>query len=183
MKASLQSALGKLEDCLNEMEKRERLVISDLQSEITTLHNRVAILAPAREGPRNLRLILDERLSGDSFTLLVVRLNGLARVKNMYGDDCANAVLTEAQGRLKLAITHMQAIGLWDEQTIGAVTAADATAAVLTHAANTALTGKYHVEGQELLLRASAGLVAWRPSDDRERFLRRLQDLVQVLPN
>jgi GGDEF domain-containing protein len=183
LKASLQAALGKLEDSLNQMEKRERLVISDLQAEISTLHNRVAILAPAREGPRNLRLILDERLSGDSFTLLVVRLNGLTRVRNTHGDVCANAVLTEAQERLKSAIAHMQAVGLWDDQTIGAITAADATAAVLTHAANTALTGKYHAEGRELALRASAGLVAWRPSDDRERFLRRLQDLVQVLPN
>jgi|SRR5450755_2184205 GGDEF domain-containing protein len=182
LKASLQAALGELENSLNEMEKRDRLIISDLQAEITTLHNRVAVLAVQSEGPRSLRLILDDRLSGEPFTLLVVRIAGFARVKTMHGEPCANAVMTEAQNRLKAAIEQLLAVGLWDERTIGAVTAAGVKASDLTLAANTALTGKYQIqEVGEVMLQASAGVLAWRPQDDRTRFLSRLQDLVQVL--
>jgi GGDEF domain-containing protein len=183
LKATLQAALGELEKGLNEMEKRDRLVISDLQAEISTLHNRVAILAVQKEGARSLQLILEDRLLGEPFSLLVVRLTGLARLKTLHGDACADAVMQEAQSRLKAAINHLQAVGLWDERTIGAVTAADASASALTLAAKTGATGKYQVQGGDVTLQASAGVVTWRPMDDRTRFLRRLRDLVQVLPS
>jgi adenine-specific DNA methylase len=91
--------------------------------------------------------------------------------------------MTEAQSRLKEAISEMRAVGLSDEQTLYAVMPPGASASVLTQTANIALSGKYAISEKEVTLQASAGVLVWRPSDERERFLRRLQDLVQVLPS
>jgi GGDEF domain-containing protein len=182
LKAALQLASCEFEKSLNEIEKRDHLVISDLQAEITTLHNRVAVLSVQDGETRSLRMILDERLSGEAFSLLLVRLSGLGRLKAAHGEACATAVMDEARNRLKKAISEMQAIGLWDEQTFGAVIPAGAGSAVLTQAANTALSGKYEFSEKAVTLHASAGVLAWRPPEERARFLRKLQDLAQVLP-
>jgi GGDEF domain-containing protein len=182
LKTALHLASGDFEKSLNEIEKRDRLVISDLQAEITTLHNRVSVLSVQDGETRSLRMILDERLAGEPFSLLLVRLSGLGRVKAAHGEACATAVMDEARSRLKKAVGEMQAIGLWDEQTLGAVIPAGAAASVLTQTANTALSGKYEFSEKEVTLHASAGMLAWRPPEDRSRFLRKLQDLAQVLP-
>jgi GGDEF domain-containing protein len=182
LKSRLGAALVELEKGLDEMEKRNHLAISDLQAEVSMLYDRVAVLATPKLSERNLRVIVDERLSGAPFTLLIVRLAGLSRIQARYGDEAIAAVLISAQQRLEGALELVQAIGVWDERTLGALLdQTDATAAALTRSATNALSGKYDVGGEEVTLQANAGVLEWRPPGETARFLRRLQDLLHVL--
>ena len=182
LKKALQTALVQLEKGLDETEKRNRMVVSDLQAEISVLHNRISVLAEQRIGERSLRAVLDERLSGEPFVLLVARLAGLGRLKAQHSDAGVEAVMNAAQQRLIRGMGPALAFGLWDQQTVGMITSpTGATSSTLTKNAITALSGKYTVLGETVMLQASAGIVEWRPPDDRALFLRRLQDLLHVL--
>ena len=182
LKNVLKTALVQLEKGLDETEKRNRMVISDLQTEVSMLHNRVAVLAEQKVGERSLRLVLDERLLGEAVVLLVVRLAGLGRLKTQHGDAGVEVVLKAAQKRLREAMEPVLAIGLWDEQTVGMLTnPTGASAASLTKKATMALSGRYELMGEAVSLQASAGVLEWRPPDDGAQFMRRLQDLLHVL--
>jgi len=182
LKRALQTALVKLEKGLEETEKRNRMAISDLQAEISVLQNRVVVLAEQKVGERSLRAVLDDRMTGGSFLLLVARLAGLGRIKTKHGEAGVSAVMSLAQQRMATAMGPTLAIGLWDPQTIGMVmNQAGAPASALTRNTTTALSGRYDVLDETVNLQASAGVVEWRPPDDRAQFLRRLQDLLHVL--
>jgi predicted signal transduction protein with EAL and GGDEF domain len=182
LKSALRVALSQLEKSVEETEKRNRMVISDLQAEISTLQNQVSIMAEQKVGERTLRAVLDERLSGEPFVLLVVRLAGLGRLKTKHGEPGVTAVMNAAQQRLSGVMGPALAIGLWDQQTLGMLNQpTDAPSASLTRTAINALTGKYDVLGETVTVQANAGVLEWRPPDDRAAFLRRLQDLLHVL--
>jgi len=182
LKVALQTALVQLEKGLEETEKRNLMVISDLQAEISVLQNRVEVLAEQKIGERSLRAVVEERLSGESFVLLVARLAGLGRLKAKHGDAGVSAVMGVAQQRLARAMGPAHAVGLWDPQTVGMLMApTGAPASAATKTATNALSGNYEVGAEAVSLQASAGVVEWRPPDDRAQFLRRLQDLLHVL--
>jgi len=182
LKTALQTALVQLEKGLEETEKRNRMVISDLQAEISVLQNRVEVLAEQKIGERSLRAVVEERLSGEPFVLLVARLAGLGRLKAKHGDAGVSAVMGVAQQRLARALGSGHAVGLWDQHTVGMLlNPTDAPASAATRTATSALSGNYEVGAEAVSLQASAGTVEWRPPDDRAQFLRRLQDLLHVL--
>ena len=109
MRTGVLALKGRLETCIEELERQNRVTVAGLQSEIQALQRQVEQLSspPAEGGPSGVRERVEaETAAGNSFFMLFVRLRNLDSIRARFGADltarvvqCADQTAEQSPGQ------------------------------------------------------------------------------------
>jgi hypothetical protein len=189
MRAGLIEIKGSLEGCIEEMEKRNRITVAGLTSEIQALQRQVEQLkAPgSNAGGVGVRERVDsETAAGNSFLLLFARIRNLESIRSRFGPELTARVVRCALKRLNNLPVRNLTVGSWQEGVLCAViTDADRSGVALARDANSRLSGKYVFSESDRVIEIPAQIVTTsldRPSEDTpERTATRISEALKSL--
>jgi len=190
MRAGVLLVKTRIESCIEEIEKRNRVVVAELHSEIQALQRQVDLLnSPASKtlGAVGVRERVEaEMAAGNSFLLLFVRIRNLESIRSRFGPDLATRVAQCALKRLGNLPVRDVAVGGWMEGILCAMIPESARSGVdLAREANTRLGGKYVFTQIERVIEIPVQIVTVsleRPRDDTpERTEGRIRDTLALL--
>ncbi|HTP88836.1 MAG TPA: hypothetical protein VMJ34_17920 [Bryobacteraceae bacterium] len=147
MRAGLAELKGRLETCIEELERQNRVTVAGLQGEIQALQRQVEQLrAPVSEGvPQGVRERVEaETAAGNSFLMLFVRIRNLDSIRTRFGADLTARLVHSAITRLGNLQAKSMTVGCWQEGVLCAVIGEPERAGVtLARDANNRLSGQY----------------------------------------
>jgi hypothetical protein len=179
-----------LEACVAEIEKRNRITVAELNSEIHALQKQVlSLTSPASKasGVFGVRERVEaEMTAGNSFLLLFVRVRNLESVRSRFGPDLTGRVVQCALKRLANLPARDITVGCWQEGILCAlVPDCECSAVDLAREANNRLGGKYVFTESDRVIEIPAQIVTVsleRPRDDTpERTAARIHDTLALL--
>ena len=190
MRAGVLEIKGRLETCIEEMERRNRITVAELTSEIQALQRQVDQLnAPGSDagGGMSVRERVEaETAAGNSFLLLFVRIRNLDSIRTRFGPELTARVVRYAIKRLSNLPAKNMTVGCWQEGVLCAVIAeGDRPGVTLAREANNRLSGKYVFTESDRVIEIPAQIVTAsleRPSDETpERTAARIADVLTLL--
>jgi hypothetical protein len=179
-----------LEACVDELERRNRLTVAELTSEIQALQRQVDQLkAPESEtgGAMGVRERVEaETAAGNSFLLLFVRIRNLEFIRSRFGPELTARVVRCAIKRLNNLPVRNMTVGCWQEGVLCAVVGEpDRPGIALARDANNRLSGNYVFTESERVIEIPAQIVTAsleRPGEETpERTAARITDVLTLL--
>ena len=138
---------GRLEVCIQELEKSNRVTVAELTSEIHALQRQVDQLkAPASDaGTVGVRERVEaETAAGNPFLLLFARIRNLEYIRSGFGPEMTARVIRCAIKRLNNLAAKNMTVGRWQEGVLCAVISDNGSSGVaLAREANSRLSGQY----------------------------------------
>jgi hypothetical protein len=147
MRTGVLDMKGRLEVCIDELEKRNRVTVAQLTSEIHALQRQVDQLkAPASAasvtGVRE--RVEAETAAGNPFLLLFARIRNLEYIRTRFGPELTTQVIRCAIKRLNNLPNKNMTVGCWQEGVLCVVISGTGSSGVaLAREANNRLSGKY----------------------------------------
>jgi len=190
LRASVLEIRRSLEACVTEIEKRNRITMAELNSEIHALQKQVDLLtSPASKafGMFGVRERVEAELAaGNVFLLLFVRVRNLEVIRSRFGPDLTGRMVQCALKRLANLPARDITVGCWQEGVLCALMPESERSAVdLAREANNRLTGKYVFTESDRVVEIPAQIVTVsleRPRDDTpERTAARIKDTLALL--
>jgi len=189
MRAGVLEIRGSLEGCIEAMEKRNRVTVAGLTSEIHALQRQVEQLrAPGSDaGGVGVRERVDsETAAGNSFLLLFVRIRNLESIRSRFGPELTARVVRCAIKRLNNLPVRNLTVGSWQEGVLCAViTDGDRSGVALARDANNRLSGKYVFSESDRVIEIPAQIGTTsldRPSEETpERTAIRIAEALKLL--
>jgi ElaB/YqjD/DUF883 family membrane-anchored ribosome-binding protein len=161
-----------LEACVTEIEKRNRVTLAELNSEIHALQKQVDLLSsPAGKASSVFGVrqrVEAEMAAGNGFLLLFVRVRNLESIRSRFGPDLTGRVVQCALKRLANLPARDVSVGCWQEGILCAlVPDPEGSAVDLAREANKRLAGKYVFTESDKVVEISAQMIT--VSMDRPR--------------
>ena len=190
MRAGVVELKESLETCIEEMERRNRITVAELTSEIQALQKQVDQLrSPANESGGSLGVrerVEAETAAGNAFLLLFIRIRNLETIRTRFGEELTARVVRCAIKRLNNLPAKNMTVGCWQEGVLCAVVADGAQASVvLARDANTRLSGKYVFTEAERVIEIPAQImtasVDRQRGETQERTAARIADVLTLL--
>jgi len=179
-----------LEVCLAEIEKRNRITLAELNSEIHALQKQVdRLTSPASKATSAFGVrerVEVEMTAGNAFLLLFVRVRNLESIRSRFGPDLTGRVVQCALKRLANLPAREITVGCWQEGVLCAfVPESERSAVDLAREANNRMAGKYVFTESDRVIEIPAQIVTVsmdRPRDDTpERTAARIKDTLALL--
>ncbi|MGA2183212.1 MAG: hypothetical protein ABSH47_09295 [Bryobacteraceae bacterium] len=189
MRVGVLELKGSLETCIDELERRNRITVAELTSEIHALQRQVDQLrVPSdRGGGIGVRERVEaETAAGNSFLLLFVRIRNLDSIRTRFGPELTARVVRCAIKRLNNVPARNMTVGCWQEGVLCAVIAEpDSSGVELVREANNRLSGKYVFTESDRVIEIPAQIVTAsveRPREETpERTAARITDVLTLL--
>jgi len=176
-----------LEACVAEIEKRNRITVAELNSEIRALQKQVDLLAsPASKASGARERVEAEMTAGNAFLLLFVRVRNLESIRSRFGPELTGRVVQCALKRLANLPARDITVGSWQQGILCVlVPDSEASAVDLAREANTRLSGKYVFTESDRVIEIPAQIDTVsleRPRDETpERTAARIKDTLTLL--
>jgi GGDEF domain-containing protein len=189
MRAGVLSLKGSLETCIEELERRNRIVVAELTSEIQALQKQVDQLRAPASGASGMGVrerVEAETAAGNSFLLLFVHIRNLESIRARFGPELTERVIRCAIQRLTNLHAKSVTVGCWQEAVLCAVIREpDRAGVALARDANHRLSGKYVFTESDRVIEIAAQIVTAsveRAADEPvERTAARVTDVLALL--
>jgi GGDEF domain-containing protein len=133
VRAVVQAVTESIEESLEKMHKQHRFTVSQLQTELRLLHNRIDSLEAAVSTDEatkfsNRRFIAEylAAMPADGACFLILKMRGLAEARAKFGPAIADDVVATFARRLRNTIPKDAVVGRWSEQDFLAIVPAAA---------------------------------------------------------
>ncbi len=195
LRGAISTAIVEIQSSVEQIQRSNQLVVSQLQDEIRVLHlqfeqDRTALFTDRSSGSWNRQKIdihLDNLLrQNQPFCLLMVRIRNLKRLESQHSRTVVEGTLKALISRFA-AITGDEAIiGRWTEDQFVAVLDMPSGRAIpLSTGASSKLSGSYAVQenglSQTVTLQATAGVIDHNSTADPSTFLQKLDQLAVAI--
>jgi len=179
-----------LEACVAEIEKRNRITVAELNSEIHALQKQVDLLtSPASKASGAFEVrgrVEAEMTAGNAFLLLFVRVRNLESLRARFGPDVTGRVVQCALKRLANLPTRDISVGCWQEGILCALIPDPERSAVnLAREAEKRLSGRYVFAELDQVIEIPAQIDTVsleRPRDETpERTAARIKEMLALL--
>ena len=190
MRAGVLELKGSLEVCIEELERRNRITVAELTSEIQALQRQVdSLRSPASEkgGSIDVRERVEAEIAaGNAFLMLFVRIRNLETIRARFGPELTTRVVRCAIKRLNNLPAKNMTVGCWQEGILCAVISeGDRAGVVLARDANNRLSGKYVFTEAEKVIEIPALImtasVERAREESQERTAARIADVLTLL--
>jgi len=190
MRAGVLELKGSLETCIEELERRNRITMAELTSEIQALQRQVDQLqSPKNEAGSGVNVrerVEAETAAGNAFLLLFVRIRNLESIRVRFGPELTARVVRCAIKRLSNLPAKNMTVGCWQEGVLCAVIGEGSPAGVgLARDANNRLSGKYVFTEAERVIEIPAQIMTASVERGRdeppERTALRIADVLKLL--
>ncbi|MGA3025973.1 MAG: hypothetical protein ABSF98_14480 [Bryobacteraceae bacterium] len=190
MRAGVLELKGRLEACIDELERLNQITVAELTSEIHALQRQVDQLkAPASDAGGGVGIrerVEAETAAGNSFLLLFARIRNLESVRTRFGGELTARVVACAIKRLNNLPAKNMTVGCWQEGVLCAVIGEpDRPGVALARDANNRLSGKYVFAESDRVIEIPAQVVTASLERAREetpeRTAARIADVLTLL--
>jgi diguanylate cyclase (GGDEF)-like protein len=195
LRRELRQAVTSIADCVQQIERENRLVVAQLKHELSLLHRKVDLARRASafdpvtglfHAAEMKARIAQAVASADPFSLLFFRITNFRRLALHAERQLLDGALADLAQRLKRSLAEADLAGRWSEDEFVALVTADRVRALqASKEAASRLSGPYSVflNGlpQAVSLSVASGVVESKLGEDLDSLLRRCDQLLRVL--